>query len=541
MGKLTLRGRLSRSQANAAFRQASAWPVHPIFFAILPPISLLAHNISQIRPEAGLRPMLFCLSVGGAALGTVLLLVRNLRRAALISSVFLVLFFSFGHVYFGLLHGSTLSLFSRFGLVGRLQGLMTVWAGLLVLAILVVLRRNLPLGVATRLFNGMGAVALCFPLWAIAVHEFRLREPWPMPTLPQGAVPLALDQMPDIYYIILDGYARQDVMQAVYGYDNRQFLDFLAENGFQVVDDARANYTQTFLSLASSLNADYLDPLIDQVGVEGKARIPLSYLIHVSRVREFLEAQGYRTVAFEGEPRHGPAEALARSLLPGQPGSTYLERLLYESSALVLIPEISRHLLDIDGLGVARLHRERILYLLRTLPDVAAEPGPKFVVAHILAPHPPFIFQADGSPRELAGPFSFDDGDSYRAGAEEYIEGYRDQAEFITREAQRMLSGVLANASRESVIIVQADHGPGAHYAWDAPASPGADERLAILNAVRFPEQANSPVYPGETPVNTFRMVLNAYFGTALPLRPDRSYVSTWGRPYHMIEWPPAQ
>src|SRR3970282_1068515 len=68
---------------------------------------------------------------------------------------------------------------------------------------------------------------------------------------------------PDIYYIILDGYARDDILRKFYQLDNRDFLDRLGELGFYVAGCAQSNYAQTQLSLASSLNFAYLDSLGD--------------------------------------------------------------------------------------------------------------------------------------------------------------------------------------------------------------------------------------------------------------------------------------
>jgi hypothetical protein len=71
---------------------------------------------------------------------------------------------------------------------------------------------------------------------------------------------------PDIYYIILDGHARSDILAELYGYDNNWFVDSLRQRGFYVADRSRTNYAQTYLSLASTLNMTYLDSLAQAVG-----------------------------------------------------------------------------------------------------------------------------------------------------------------------------------------------------------------------------------------------------------------------------------
>jgi hypothetical protein len=41
-------------------------------------------------------------------------------------------------------------------------------------------------------------------------------------------------QTPDVYYIILDGYGRQDVLQREYGFDNSEFINALQSRAFYV-------------------------------------------------------------------------------------------------------------------------------------------------------------------------------------------------------------------------------------------------------------------------------------------------------------------
>ncbi len=43
---------------------------------------------------------------------------------------------------------------------------------------------------------------------------------------------VAASEMPDIYYIILDAYTRDDILAGAYGLNNRPFLQELEERGF---------------------------------------------------------------------------------------------------------------------------------------------------------------------------------------------------------------------------------------------------------------------------------------------------------------------
>jgi hypothetical protein len=128
---------------------------------------------------------------------------------------------------------------------------------------------------------------------------------------------------------------------------------------------------------------------------------------------------------------------------------------------------------------------------------------PKFVLVHLLVPHSPFIFTPDGG-------FRFPEDTSPN--------GYRDNAEFIDRSILVSIEGILKGSPQPPVILLMGDHGP----------PPGRvatrEDRLTILNAYYVSEEMKRNLYDSITPVNSFRLVLNEYFGTNYPLLDDRSY-----------------
>ena len=104
--------------------------------------------------------------------------------------------------------------------------------------------------------------------------------------------------LPDIYYIILDGYARGDLLQELHQYDNTGFLSDLTDMGFYVAEDSRANYCWTLLSLASSLNATYLAGEASTGGAGTLDKGVPSEMINDSRAAALLRSLGYRITAF---------------------------------------------------------------------------------------------------------------------------------------------------------------------------------------------------------------------------------------------------
>ena len=58
------------------------------------------------------------------------------------------------------------------------------------------------------------------------------------------------------------------------------------------------------------------------------------------------------------------------------------------------------------------------------------------------------------------------------------------------------------------------------------------DERMSILNAYHFPRGGEQFLYDSITPVNTFRVVFNAYLNGTYSYVEDKQYFSTYNRPF---------
>lgn len=64
----------------------------------------------------------------------------------------------------------------------------------------------------------------------------------------------------DIYIILLDMYAGNDTLQHL-GFDNTKFLNTLEEKDFLVFDNINSNYNKTLPTISSILNFNYIDSL----------------------------------------------------------------------------------------------------------------------------------------------------------------------------------------------------------------------------------------------------------------------------------------
>ena len=99
-----------------------------------------------------------------------------------------------------------------------------------------------------------------------------------------------------------------------------------------------------------------------------------------------------------------------------------------------------------------------------------------------------------------------------------------------------VITAILENSPTPPIIIIQGDHGPGAYYDTLELDESCLIERYSILNAYFFPDQAYEALYPSISPVNSYRVILNQYFGANLELLEDRNYFAGWLSPYQFTD-----
>lgn len=513
--------------------------LHPLLFAAAPILSLVASNLHEISPTSGLRSLVGLIVAAGFGLVLLQRWVPEKQRAAMVASLFLLLFFSYGHVYYGLVTQSTRGLFFRLGLVGNHLALVTAWLGFFIAGVWMTLRVNMRLEMLTRVMNLMAVASMIVPLVQLVHFEIRYRQPID----PIEGINAAIedveqknDSRPDIYYIVLDGYGRDDVLKELYAFDNAPFLSFLEQRGFQVLRESRSNYVQTSLSLASSLNANYLQDVLPRTGSDDP-RLTLARMIRDSAVLDFIEQQGYKIVTFASGYRPTELRNADRFIADSGWAVNPLEGLLLETSAFAVYQHQARktHLPQYYP-GYAS-HRGLVSFTLEKLPETVALPGPKFVFAHIVIPHPPYVFDEAGEFVPQHYRFSFMDGDAFQGTDEEYIRGYRQQLTYLNQRLEAIITMLLARSGDPPIVILQGDHGPGLQLSYQSVSESNLEERLGILNAVFLPFDMRVDLEGDSTPVNTFRYLFNNVFGTEFPRLPDRSYYSTWSEPLDFISY----
>jgi hypothetical protein len=499
-----------------------AFVVHPFLFPLFPILALYAYNIKSIPVPLGeLAGPLLVSSVCAVVLFLALrLALKNPAKAGLLVSLLLLWFLSFGHIA-GLVAVWTEGIFNR--------SLFFATAILVGLAAFLIVRSRRDFAGLTRVLNVVSATLIVLNL--VSVAQTLVRRPHVVLDKDVRVFRQATAR-PNIYYIVLDAYTRADILEEVFSFDNSGFLSGLETRGFVIADRSYANYNLTHQSLASSLNFTLLDSVAKDVGVASSDREPLFEMIRENRAMAILKSQGYKLVTVSSSIEPTDIRSVDRYFGFAKSVSEF-RTVLLNTTPLPLFVKPGQAGSSYDA------HRKRILNAFRALQESPREEGPFFLFVHIMSPHPPFVFGPNGEPIEPDYLFSMVDADRLHGGGEaavhDYIVRYREQLAFLNKRLLEAVDAILSRSPEPPIIILQGDHGSRAYADLDRPEASFFKENLAILNAYHLPGDGGELVYPGISPVNTFRFVFKHYFGAELDLLEDRSAWCTWRRPYRFL------
>jgi len=475
--------------------------LHPFLLAGYPVLALLVVNIKEVELLVALRPFVLALILAGALLLFNRWMVKDIHKAALITTFLLVLYFSYGQVY------DYLKAINQD--LARHRYLAFIYLAILVFGLWLMLKKVKNFSAFTETLNIVGILLIAFSLYqASAFYISVARETEEAASATELILTPPLDgELPDIYYILLDTFTRQDALIRDFDLDISEYLDDLRAEGFYVAECSQSNYPHTMASFATALNMMYA---VNLIKVKEIAQDDLWIYIQQSEVRHQLEALGYQTVAFETGFKWSQIEDADIYLSRGSAGwqISPFEVMLLDSTAFRLVTD-SRYLLVESEYGTNPFasHISRQLFILDSLTEIPANPDPTFTLAHVLIPHPPYVFGPDGEIMTDPGFYGGKNGDPINA--EYKWEGYRNQVLFIIKRISTIAKEIVEESEVPPIIIIQGDHGLSKR------------NRTLILNIYYLPDGGEENLYSNITPVNSFRVIFNTYFGTDYPLLED--------------------
>lgn len=511
---------------GARRRQRAFLLLAPFLLAIASVLALMTRSLNRLT-VAEVLPTLWGALAFSALVCLVVLAIR--RRLDARTAVIATLWVAFALFHLSLVEG-----------LGRLVGtdleiIRSLAAQLPVLLALSYLAHRLPRPLAETahlVLTGIACVLVIPPAWQVAAYQWRHAAVHAVYDPEQAAAglvelaarlaPEAEDRPPDIYHFVFDRYTSEPVLAEHFGFDNSAIGLFLEERGFFVARDAFANHPRTAHSLAATFSMDYLDWLSGDPRIPGDGwHVPHAMLAD-HRVGRFLKAMGYELAQF-GSWWNGTYWSRIADLNRPHGFSEFAMLYLRRTVArpiFHLLPRMPLTMrLDWDNAQCQRVAPQ--VAEIEALGDpagAAPRDRPLYVFAHILVPHGPFNFTAEGGC--LSQSESFARGEA---------QGYLDQIAYANRLIKGLVERLLAPERRPPVIIIQSDEGPFPRrqpgIPWQEASPAELQIKSGILNAFYFPDGDYQALHERISPVNTYRIVLNHLFGTDLPILPDKTLI----------------
>ena len=481
--------------------------LHPLMFSLASLLFLYAKAMVTVSPAQIIRPLIVFWTILALLIWPVFQFVRDWYWTGILLSLFVASMF-FSSAFFAII-----------GIV--LSGLL-----ILGFAISHLLKRKAAVSHITSTLNVVSISAIVvlmfylLPFFLEVPLEYYRPPLFQKKSLPAISSIVSSEVMPDIYYIVLDGYGRTDILQEYYDFDNSDFTEYLLSKGFLLPNYTHSNYSRTALSIASTLNMESIQEIAPGLD-DSLFWWLMAPLIDHSRVREMLEEAGYTTISISTNWN-----------ITDNPSTD-----IYLHPYPVMLSDFEGHILGSTPLGMFRrllspfvsvpnmeTHRRIIRYNFEALEEIPNIPGPKFVFAHIISPHPPFVFDQFGNPLNTGYGFRFADGSDFPGTREQYRLNYIAQVKFVNAQLKPVVAEILEHSDTPPIIILQADHGPGMFTDFDSPDQTCLRERFSIFAAYYLPGVDPGAIPSDLTPVNLYRIIFNKYFGTNMPLLENAYY-----------------
>ena len=302
------------------------------------------------------------------------------------------------------------------------------------------------------------------------------------------------DSVRDIYFIVMDCYTSSASLKKYWNYDNNDFEEYLKSKGFFIAENSRANYNSTPFCISSELNMSYLN--LQSYDQAQKVQMSKTYdMVKNSAVAQLLATNGYEiknyslfdllnTTAFYQDPFYHKTNLFDRTFF------------FFITERLHITHE-HQSLINLENLN---------LDILSQINSLQKEKSPTFYYIHLMMPHFPYFFDENGTKMP----------DPYMLSEEQDKEKYLKQLKYTNKLIIKLTGKILEKSKAQPIIIIQGDHG----FRSLQNRGEQIKESQTIFNAYLFPKDTSpiSIVKDSISPVNSFRIIFNNYFGANLPL-----------------------
>jgi len=511
------------------FNMLNKIPFHVIFIAMYPILFLYSTNINELSYGIFLMPMLLFVGIAVGLFLILFVVIKHLNKTGIITSIFLILFYTYGHIVQILFENNVRGWEEIFGFkIGVNAYMLPIYTVVFGYCLLRVCKSKGYFYNGTICLNVISFLLVVISLVNIVIDDYRkIQSENNRFEVLNLEISEGVDK-PDIYYIFVDGYPRADILKTFYKYDNNPFLRQLESLNFNVFEKCHSNYSQTKYSVRSTFEMAYIEDHFKSLkafDTENKRNG-----LNKANVLRMLHGNGYNMAAFQSVYLH--------TMLADSP---YISSIFKHQFApqkfnrfveMVIRTTLANLYFKVSNDNIALRHanitsrRGALLYTLDTLDTFPKQKGPNFVFAHLLCPHVPIVFKANGEIAENL-PFwsstfqNVIDGKRYPEVFKEYSGHFNDQVTYLNTRIIQAVKNILDQSPTEPIIIIQSDHSDRI-----ARRLLCEDKSLLFYNftAIHMPARYQNKMPEDASNVNTFRYLFNTIFNMNLPILTDDHY-----------------
>jgi hypothetical protein len=327
--------------------------------------------------------------------------------------------------------------------------------------------------------------------------------------LSEKLTPIVSNNSPDIYFIILDGYAGLTQCKKGLQFDNQEFYNKLSELGFHNFDSTQSNYNYTPYSTASTLNMQYLH--LPKNTNRGNGNKYALQEINKNTVTNFFAKNNYSIYNYSifnvGNKPSKTASSFLTSDVELLISYTLIARL--EKEILLPLAQKMNFKWYLHKAYFADKKNNETLIELTEKKASHKESNPKFVYTHLMMPHHPYYYDSAGKIKSLSELIST--GLNDKAAYVSYLK-------YTNTIVYNFIKKIQQNSPKPPLIVLCSDHG----YRYDK--ANGTDMQFSNIVSVLTPNK-NYFLYPRKiSNVNLFRSILNIEFNQKLPLLSDSTF-----------------
>ena len=517
--------------------------IHPYLVGIFPILIIYSQNIGRVEITELFLPVIIIVGLTIGLYYFLKLILKNENKSAIIVTLILIMLFSYGHIYY-LLSDVMIDEFD----IGQNRYLIPAFGLVLGISIFFIIRARRVFDNATSILNVISIVFIIVAISNVALvgaeitscdkcsnqeffyeardfsdyfesHEFSISEN---------------QELPDVYYLILDEYARNDALIEYHNFSNHELTEFLEKKGFHIAKNSFANYPMSVQSIPAIMNMDYINFLADEIGTEVRNYKPLNgknYGLYPNNmvIKNFKEMD-YKIITFNTFALHLHENPLADKTF------CHRDKFLLDNRLADVLARTSIFGYYIERWAEGEL-RQATLCAFENFGNAGnVFDEPVFVWAHVMLPHPPWIFGPNGEEITPGKPLLITDNPEFRDSGWEPKRQYIQQVQFANKKTIEVVENILEN-NRNAIIIIQGDHGTAWETNWMEPSKEDAWQRLRNFDAIYFPDKDKRDLLLDDrTLVNTFRTVFNAYYESNYELLENKMYWGWNAKPYYFEE-----